>query len=53
MYNNCFLLICFKRVKGMKFIRIGFKIVMMVCVVVIVISVVMGVIISYKVESVL
>lgn len=37
----------------MRFIRIGFKIVMMVCVVVIVISVVMGVIISYKVESVL
>ncbi len=37
----------------MKFTRIGSKIVMMVCAVVIVISAVMGVIISYKVESVL
>lgn len=37
----------------MKSTRIGSKIVMMVCAVVIVISAVMGVIISYKVESVL
>ncbi|GHS18949.1 hypothetical protein VN1027_02680 [Helicobacter pylori] len=37
----------------MKSARIGSKIVMMVCAVVIVISAVMGVIISYKVESVL
>ncbi|GAA7256559.1 hypothetical protein Kyoto95A_08840 [Helicobacter pylori] len=37
----------------MKPTRIGSKIVMMVCAVVIVISAVMGVIISYKVESVL
>ncbi|UOS64899.1 methyl-accepting chemotaxis protein TlpC [Helicobacter pylori] len=37
----------------MKSIRIGSKIVMMVCAVVITISAVMGVIISYKVESVL
>ncbi len=36
----------------MKSTRIGSKIVMMVCAVVIVISAVMGVIISYKVESV-
>ncbi|OLR50223.1 chemotaxis protein [Helicobacter pylori] len=37
----------------MKSARIGSKIVMMVCAVVIAISAVMGVIISYKVESVL
>ncbi len=37
----------------MKSTRIGSKIVMMVCAVVIIISAVMGVIISYKVESVL
>ncbi|GHR97689.1 hypothetical protein JP0111_14780 [Helicobacter pylori] len=37
----------------MRSTRIGSKIVMMVCAVVIVISAVMGVIISYKVESVL
>ncbi len=53
MYNNHSLLIRFKRAKGMKSTRIGSKIVMMVCAVVIVISAVMGVIISYKVESVL
>lgn len=53
MYNNRSLSIRFKRAKGMKSTRIGSKIVMMVCAVVIVISAVMGVIISYKVESVL
>ncbi|GAA9727282.1 hypothetical protein VN0044_10510 [Helicobacter pylori] len=37
----------------MKPTRIGSKIVMMVCAVVIIISTVMGIIISYKVESVL
>ncbi len=37
----------------MRSARIGSKIVMMVCAVVIAISAVMGVIISYKVESVL
>ncbi len=53
MYNNHSLSIRFKRAKGMKSARIGSKIVMMVCAVVIAISAVMGVIISYKVESVL
>lgn len=53
MYNNHSLSIRFKRAKGMKSTRIGSKIVMMVCAVVIIISAVMGVIINHKVESVL
>ncbi len=53
MYNNHSLSIRFKRVKGMKSTKIGFKIVVMVCAVVIIISAVMGFIINHKVESVL
>ncbi len=53
MYNNYSLSIRFKRVKGMKSTKIGFKIVVMVCAVVIIISAVMGFIINHKVESVL
>lgn len=53
MYNNHSLSIRFKRAKGMKSTKIGFKIVVMVCTVVIAISAIMGFIINHKVESVL
>ncbi|EMG95581.1 hypothetical protein HMPREF1400_00344 [Helicobacter pylori GAM119Bi] len=53
MYNNRSLSIRFKRAKGMKSTKIGFKIVVMVCAVVIAISAIMGFIINHKVESVL